>query len=171
MEEALVESPLQETAGLLEIMDSNLPRGINPLICSLYPVLRLRRLHRLPLHVGRRVGAAAFEGGDVVDHVAGAGSGAFAGRRAGVGALELPPGRRAALDAAVRVALAAGALDRAIGPRLGGADARGTVGAFGTAGPAARARSTATTGGGGKREQSGKHDGGHQHQFSAHGVL
>ena len=35
-------------------------------------ILRLRHLDRLPLHGGRRISAAAFQGDDVIDDVAGA---------------------------------------------------------------------------------------------------
>src|SRR5436309_1788900 len=62
-------------------------------------VLRLRLGDGLPLHVCRRVGAAAIERDDVVDDVARAGACRFAGRRVRVLALELPEGGGAARSA------------------------------------------------------------------------
>jgi hypothetical protein len=62
-------------------------------------IFRLCFGHRLPLHVGRRIVAAALQRNDVIDDVPGAGAGRLAGRRTGVFALELAAGGGAALDA------------------------------------------------------------------------
>jgi len=66
-------------------------------------VLGLRRGDRLPLHVLRRVRSAAFQRHDVIHHEAGAGTCSLAGCRARMLALELVPGSRVALDAAVGI--------------------------------------------------------------------
>lgn len=60
---------------------------------------------RLPLHVGRNIGASRCERFDVVHDIARAGSRFLACRGTGMGPHESSPGRLAALDAAVPVAL------------------------------------------------------------------
>jgi hypothetical protein len=71
-----------------------------------HPILRLRRLDRLPLHIIRRIRTAAFEWRYMVNHVSGARARGFAGGRTGVELLEVAFGRRAPLDAASGVARA-----------------------------------------------------------------
>ena len=57
----------------------------------LHPILRLRRRRRLPLHVARRIRAAALQRDHMVDHVALARAGSLAGGRAGMRLLECVP--------------------------------------------------------------------------------
>ena len=68
------------------------------------PILGLRRLNRLPLHIGRRVGASLPQRADVVDHVPGTAAGAPAGRGTWMAFLEAASRPRASLDAALGIA-------------------------------------------------------------------
>ena len=67
-------------------------------------VLEFRRFRCLPLHVARTVGAAALERRDMIDDVAGAGAGYFAGRGAGMRFLKGMFCAGASLDSSMRVA-------------------------------------------------------------------
>ena len=67
-------------------------------------VLCLRRLDRLPLHITRRIRAAALERHYVVDHISGTRARGFAGGWARVRILEIVLGGRAPLDTTPRVA-------------------------------------------------------------------
>ena len=69
-------------------------------------VLLFGILQGLPLHVGRVVGAAAFEGDDVIDDIAWARAGGVAVGRARMLSLEGTPDGRGAENAAVGVPLA-----------------------------------------------------------------
>ena len=76
--------------------------------CLLDPILRLRLLDRLPLHVFRLVRTAVLQRDDVIHDVAGAGARCATSRWAWVFTLELPPGCSRSHDAAAGVALAGG---------------------------------------------------------------
>ena len=66
-----------------------------------YLVFGLGRCRRLPLHVVRRIGAAALQGNNVIDDEPRARPRDPAGCRAGIAGLECSSGRRAARDPAV----------------------------------------------------------------------